>query len=178
MIGFTNGIKEKGEIMIYIGDDPGKTGAIVALDDEGDVIGVCRKSKTTIQDRCEFLNGLDPDNSNDFYAVIEKVGATPQMGTTSAFTFGLEFGFCTTIYVSLSIRHEFFTPQKWQQSLGLTSVKKSEGDTAKKRYLKENAQRIFPHEKIVNDTADAYLIAWFARRSFMGANTTNQKENA
>jgi len=152
--------------MIYIGDDPGKNGAIVALDDDGGVIGVCQTSKTTIQDRCEFLKGLDPDNCNGFYAVVEKVGATPQMGATSAFTFGRGFGFCETVYVALGIRHEFHRPQAWQKELGLTAVKKSDGDTAKKRYLKESAQRLFPGESIINDTADAYLIAWFARKIF------------
>lgn len=161
--------------MIYIGDDPGQCGAIVALDDDGNVIGVCRKDKATMLDRCQFLSGLDLDGGNDFYAVVEKVGATPQMGRTSAFKFGSEWGFCQTIYVALGIRHEFFTPQSWQKSLGLTVVKKSDGDTAKKRYLKENAQRLFPSETITNDTADAYLIAWFAKRVFTGADKAKEQ---
>lgn len=155
--------------MIYIGDDPGASGAIVVLGDDAEVIGVLRKSKSTLNDRCQFVADiLREQEHNNSYCVLEKVSASPQMGVTSAFKFGGEFHGSQMLYAALGVRFELHTPQVWQKELGLTSVKKSDGDTAKKRYLREAAERLFPHENIFNDTADAYLIAWYARKVWMG----------
>ena len=90
-------------------------------------------------------------------AYIEKVGATPQMGVVSAFTFGRSYGWLLGVLDALRIPYEFVTPQKWQKAMGCLTG----GD---KNVSKAAAQRLWPSLKITHANADALLIAEYGRR--------------
>jgi Holliday junction resolvasome RuvABC endonuclease subunit len=149
---FRSGVRQ-----VCIGIDPGKSGAIAAVVTHNqDTFIHWHKLDSTEADTWVFLDELDNGDGNTF-AVIEKVGATPQMGVTSAFTFGKSAGFLLGILTASQIPFEYVTPQTWQKSMGCMS----KGD---KNVTKAAAQRLFPREKITHANADALLIAEYCRR--------------
>lgn len=136
----------------YIGVDPGKSGAIAFLRD-GKWWAV--KNSTTLTD---LSDALDDAWDGGAYAVIETVHSSPQMGVKSAFTFGQSFGQLEALLVANKIPFDRVRPQAWQKDLQCLT----KGD---KNVSKRKAQELFPNgDKITHATADALLLAEFARR--------------
>lgn len=143
---------------MFLGIDPGKSGAVAVVHEAGVYLYSETFAKTSPADLVALLDGCIQ------FAVIEKVSASPQMGVTSAFTFGQWYGLAEGILVSLGIPFERVTPQKWQKEFGLIQRGKKLGDTEKKRQNKARCQELFPGVKITNANADAILIAEYCRR--------------
>lgn len=98
-------------------------------------------------------------------AYVEKVGATPQMGVTSAFTFGHVTGWIEGMLDALLIPWERVQPKAWQKVIGMTGKEfKGISQAERKRKHKAKAQQLFPQETITHATADAILIAEAMRR--------------
>ena len=91
-------------------------------------------------------------------AMIEKVHSSPQMGVTSAFTFGQGFGRLEMAFTASKIPFSYITPQKWQKALECLS----KGD---KNKTKIRAQQLFPAMKVFHWNADGLLIAEYCRRT-------------
>jgi len=142
---------------LYLGIDPGKSGAIAVIDHEGRGAMSIKLSETP-RDVWEWLvvHG-DAD-----YGAIERVGSRPGQGVSSTFKFGESFGFCQGVLVASGVRHEFVSPSKWQGALGC----RSKGD---KNVTKARAQQLFPDVKVTHANADALLLAEYARRIREGA---------
>ena len=138
---------------LYMGIDPGYSGAIVVLDDIGKIHGLVRLSETE-HDVSSFVIKASKDVQ---CAVLEKVSSMPRQGVASTFKFGTSYGFCRALLVCHRIPFETVTPAAWQKALKCLS----KGD---KNVTKAAAQRIWPQEKVVHATADAMLIAEYARR--------------
>jgi hypothetical protein len=83
--------------------------------------------------------------------------ASPQMGVTSAFTFGKGYGGLLMLLTALDIPFDQITPRKWQTAMGCLSG----GD---KNVTKRRAQQLFPKLTITHAIADALLLAEFCRR--------------
>lgn len=141
-----------------IGIDPGGNGGIAILAEGQDPIA--RKMPKTARDLWELLAGHDPAT-----CWIEKVHASPQMGTVSAFKFGYAAGIVHQASVCAGFRVEMVTPQKWQKHHGLIVKGRGLGqdDTSKKNRNKAKAQELFPCLKITHAIADALLIAEYGR---------------
>lgn len=146
--------------MIYIGVDPGKSGA-VAIEDEDGYLAVCRCDETE-HDVAVFLRSW-VGNRGPAFAMIERVHSMPKQGVASSFKFGQSYGFLRGCLIALGIPFEEVMPQKWQKAMGCLS----HGD---KNVTKARAQQLFPGEKITHATADALLIAEYCRRVRMGEN--------
>ena len=141
--------------MLFVGVDPGFSGAIAVVDGNARALGAV-KLKETEHDIWEWMLkelGLHGDH----FAVLEKVGAMPRQGLSSTFKFGHSYGFCRGLLVANQITFEAVTPLKWQVKMGC----KSGGD---KKVTKAAAQRLFPNVKMTHAVADAYLLAEYARR--------------
>ena len=140
--------------MIYIGIDPGKSGAMAIVWPDGQpATGVCRFDATPA-DQADWLLGFDLTQA---VAVMEKVSSSPQMGVVSAFSFGKSQGFLLGLLTALKIPYHEVTPQKWQRAMGCMS----KGD---KNVTKHAAQKLWPHLKITHRDADARLLAEYGRR--------------
>lgn len=140
---------------MWIGIDPGKSGCIAVIEETSSgVLVTSQKLDATDKDVSDFL---DVFALRAKFCLIEKVGASPQMGVVSAFSFGKSFGFLLGILTAHKIPFEFVTPQKWQKGLGCLSG----GD---KNVTKQCAQRLFPSVRFTHATADATLIAEHCRR--------------
>lgn len=136
----------------YVGVDPGSSGGIAVLD-EGFIEPRTLKLKdaTEAEIAC-FLREL----AGDAVCVIEKVSATPQMGVTSAFSFGQSYGILRGCIAGAGIPIAYVSPVKWQNALNC----RTGGD---KNRSKAAAQNLFPTLKITHAIADALLLATYAK---------------
>ncbi len=148
----------------FIGVDPGKSGAIVALGIHPTIEVHC-VCKNTERELWEFVQSQVRDPSGETFAMIEKVHAMPKQGVTSMFNFGQSYGYLRGILVASQIPFEAVTPAKWQKRYGLIR-KKKESDTDKKNRHKAVAQELFPTTKVTHALADALLIAHFCREHY------------
>lgn len=141
---------------MWIGIDPGKSGGIGVIEETSQgVLVTSQKLDATDADVSLFL---DQFALTAKFCFIEKVGATPQMGVCSAFTFGRSFGFLIGLLTAHRIPFDFVTPQKWQKALGCLTG----GD---KNVSKAAAQRLFPSVTFTHANSDAVLLAEYCRRT-------------
>lgn len=147
--------------MIYLGVDPGASGAIVAID--GDEI-VHARNDWTERDVSDWLDNLKMSHEFDaplLHATLEQVSAMPKQGVSSTFKFGMSYGFLRGLLIAHQIPFETVTPVKWQQVMRC----RSRGD---KNITKARAQELFPSHKWTHRTADAVLLAEYGRRMLEG----------
>ena len=142
---------------IYIGIDPGKSGAIAFVPETGKPWTVkCSETDKDISD--SFLE----IEHEELYACIEKVGpgvfGAGKMGSKSAFTFGASFGGLLMLLTCHRVRYNRVLPRTWQTAMQCMTG----GD---KNVSKRRAQELFPEIKITHAIADALLIAEYARRA-------------
>jgi len=143
---------------LYIGVDPGKSGAIAFIPEDGEPWFI--KTNETLQDISDALNSAWGVNGR-LSALIEKVHSSPQMGVKSAFTFGESYGQLTALLVAHGIPYDTVRPQAWQKAMQCMT----KGD---KNITKAKAQSLFPGMKITHANADALLIAEHCRRNLRG----------
>lgn len=141
---------------LYLGLDPGQSGAIAALMPNGTVV-CCITLKDTEHDICNSLRSLIEYHHT--CAMLERVSSMPGQGVASSFKFGANYGFLRGLLVALQIPFEEVTPSKWQGYLKC----RSKGD---KNVTKAAAQRKWPSEKITHGNADALLIAEYCRQNY------------
>lgn len=145
--------------MIIIGIDPGKSGGIAWCNDGKFTV---EKMPETALDLWELIcNIADRVASStrhlDCVAYLEQVHSSPQMGVTSAFTFGHGFGQIEMALTAAGIPFERLRPQAWQKAMGCMT----KGD---KNVSKRRAQELFPQIKVTHANADALLICEYGRR--------------
>lgn len=153
--------------MRYLGIDPGKSGGLAIISDEGVGLGVrvvtaCKMPTTNpeLLTKLRELKGAAP-----LTAVLEYVRSRPGMSSVATFTFGRGLGAIEMALAALRIPYEDVTPQKWQTALGCMS----HGD---KNITKARAMKLFPNYNrkfcITHATADALLLAEYCRRFHRG----------
>ncbi len=118
--------------MKYIlGIDPGLKGAIALYAPERQIvihdmptheITINNKKKNRI-DIYELARLIDFHAANIEHAYVEEVTASPQMGVTSSFSFGMSAGIVHGIIAANLIPMTFVRPQLWKKHFGLTSDK-------------------------------------------------------
>lgn len=145
--------------MIYIGIDPGKSGAMAFIGENGDV--------TVFPfDEAKYLGHLKalahpPCQAK---AVVEHVGAMPGQGVTSMFNFGRGFGWLLGVLDACQIPYELVRPQKWKKEYSVTGDKNSSTAVCK-RLFPDVSLLPTPRCKKDNDgMAEALLMAEYARR--------------
>lgn len=144
--------------MLYLGIDPGVGGGLGLIDDLGHCVASAKMPETP-RDLCDLVTLWWRDA--DMRAAVEFVRATPQMGVTSAFTFGRGYGVICGVLAGVGLPHEEVRPQIWQRAIGCMT----KGD---KNVSKAKAQQIFPNVKVTHAIADSLLIAEWLRRREIG----------
>jgi len=143
--------------VLYLGIDPGRSGACALVGDEG---AWTIKCTATERDLWEWL---DEHAITAARAVIEKVHAMPGQGVTSMFRFGESYGSLRAWLIALSVPFEAVTPGRWQKVFGLMGKWRSNRE--KKNAHKARAQELFPGVTVTHAVADALLLAEYARRT-------------
>lgn len=151
---------------LYMGIDPGKSGAVALID-----YNEPYKTWATF-DTGEFpednVAALIPYMDKIKGCVIEKVNAFG-MGRTSAFTFGCNVGMWLGILAALDIPHQAVTPQAWQKAYFASPYRKGKDRKAIKKHSIKSAESLFDGFTCRigrADKADALHLALAARDLF------------
>ena len=146
--------------MIFVGVDPGKNGAVAAVDAKGSVIGISRFVHAETEGRIaliilDFVAELDADEIKA--ATIERVGAMPRQGVVSMFTFGRVYGEAWAGLLASQCRTFAVTPSTWQRDLYLP---KRDCVTNHKRALKQEAETRFGRKLLLAEADAVWLAEW------------------
>lgn len=143
----------------YIGIDPGKSGALALLTEDGQCTVVpFHESAYT-----EILKAASGPSS---VCCLEKVGAMPGQGVVSMFNFGHNLGYIEGLLQAFDIPYQLVPPQTWKKEFCVTSDKNTSIEVCRK---------LFPHvcllptarsRKPSDGMAEAMLMAEYARRRF------------
>lgn len=149
--------------MVYLGIDPGVSGGLALIDDHRQVLAVHRMPRE-LGVLVEVLRTIHEQRAvsrphGPIPVGIEKVGASPQMGVVSAFTFGRNVGELYGALLAIGYVVYPVAPLRWQNALGC----RTGGD---KHITQARAQALFPGVRpVTHAIADALLIAEYTRRT-------------
>lgn len=145
--------------MIFLGVDPGESGAFGVVGIDGSPVTSWKFKEQTERDIWDAMKEftLSPDVG---LATLEQVNAMPKQGVSSSFKFGQSYGFLRGLLAASAVPYELVRPQAWQ---GLLQCRTG-GD---KNISKAKAQQLFPGVKITHANADALLLAEYARRTWI-----------
>jgi len=145
--------------MIYLGIDPGKSGAVAVYDSRANTLEVlkCPETETGMAD----LIHNHTHKAANVECYIEKVhggvfgGAKGQKaGSVSMFNFGRNFGGWLGILAAFQIRTHTVPPKKWQGKMGDLPKDKDK----RKNEIHQRMEREFPSVRIYKYAADAVAI--------------------
>jgi len=152
--------------MSIIAIDPGLTGGFAVLTNTGEYVSaaplpVIRDGALAWIDGDE-LRGMifAAKDATPTCCIIERVGAMPKQGVTSAFNFGCSFGSLLGAVTVLGCPLHLVQAAKWKRDLGLSSDKNASLDKARLLFPSAPLSR-----KKDDGVAEALLIAhWYATR--------------
>lgn len=174
--------------MRYLGIDPGKEGAVAALDQEGRCIEILATPMITAEkggrdafDLVEIRQLLTRQSDaahGALFVTVEKLAPLPGMaggrrmgGTIANFNRGVARGW-EWMLVAMGIPYQMVAPQRWQRPMLADT---GEGDTGRRALVA--AKRLWPltslrrtarSRKDDEDFADALLIGEWGRREHQG----------
>lgn len=150
--------------MITLGIDPGLSGALAALDDDGNLqrvvdLPVIRDGKLSWIDGGALQSLLiDTLQGREARVFIERVQAFPKQGRSSAFNFGVGFGSILSVLQARHLAIELITPTHWKREMALSSDKKAS---------LHKARLLFPTADVGlekhDGRAEALLLAYWGR---------------
>lgn len=151
--------------MSVCGVDPGKTGGMVLLRDDGAILTSLPLDLLELRTIAEHLRDWAPTHT-----FVEQVSAMPGQGVVSTFTFGRVFGEVLGMLAALDLPHTLVRPATWQKVAyaGVSGDGKERSRVAAARlFPKENFHATprsrTPHGGMV----DAALIAEYGRRTIL-----------
>lgn len=144
--------------MIYIGIDPGKSGALAFIEPEHVDVSVYTFDERAYAELLESASGYD------CRCCLERVGAMPKQGTVSMFHFGENFGFIQGLLTAFRIPYELVTPQKWKKEFQITGDKNSSLAVCKRLFPDVSLRKSDRCRKDHDGMAEALLMAEYARR--------------
>lgn len=146
---------------MFIGIDPGASGAIAVLDAKGYLLDHApmptfrdgKSARVNAAALAGFLAEYDAAKT----AFVERVGSMPGQGLSSTFAFGHSAGVVEGVLAALHIPAVLITPQAWKKGAGLIGKDKDAARTI--------AARLYPFNRTLDlkgkgqALADAILIA-------------------
>ena len=147
--------------MIYIGIDPGASGAFAVLDENGAHVFPWGSEGFK---RVLLIARSKADGQ--VMACVEKVGAMPGQGVTSMFSFGKNAGYIEGVLEAIGIPYQLVSPQKWKKEYSLGSDKKQSIEVCKRLFPDVSLRRTDKCRKDDDGMAEALLMAEYARRHF------------
>lgn len=144
--------------MKVIGIDPGLTGALALLDDDGlRVVDMPVVGKRA--DAHEITDILTAWGHVDL-VVLEEVSTRPGLSAAAVLTTGINWGIVAGVIAALERPCRLIRPQTWTKALEVGSDKDAHRAAAKRLY--PNHADLFARKKD-DGRADAALIAWWGR---------------
>lgn len=144
---------------IYIGIDPGKSGALAMIRGDGDI----RVRPFNSAEYVEVLTGLT-SISREIKCCVEKVSAMPGQGVVSMFNFGHNLGFIEGVLQANRIPYQLVPPQTWKKEFSLNSDKAKSIEVCQKLFPNVSLLATERSRKPNDGMAEALLMAEYARR--------------
>jgi crossover junction endodeoxyribonuclease RuvC len=162
---------------LWIGIDPGLTGAVAAIDDYGNLValqdtpvitvrkGKGRRSEYSEPGMTTLLEGiLNSGEKAHARVLIENVHSMPKQGVASSFSFGVGFGIWRGIIAALRLPCERVEPTVWKRALHLSRDKGKAVQRALRLYPRADLGHTYHGRTIYHDgRAEALLLAHYAR---------------
>lgn len=153
--------------MIYIGIDPGLSGAIAVFDMKKGHLSVIDMPVVEVERNGKKKRELSPAMlahvlgliGKPSTAFVERVGAMPGQGVSSVFSFGRSLGTIEGALAALQIPMTLVVPQAWQKACGVRGGK--DGSRQRAAELFPNFADLFSRKKD-DGRADAACLAWYA----------------
>lgn len=150
--------------MIIIGIDPGGSGALAVMLEDGTLldyllmptIKVGTKTRVNGAAIAAFIHRMIDDH-RFAHCYLEQVGSMPGQGVSSTFTFGHAAGLVEGVITGAGLPLTLVTPQAWKKQAGLIGQDK---DAARSRAI-----QLYPNLRVLDlkakgqAVADAILIA-------------------
>lgn len=150
---------------VYLGIDPGFSGAIASLDSATGALNVIdmpvltnTKGKTEL-DHITLFDALKVPADQHVQCFLEFVASRPGQGAPATFRFGQGYGAIEMALAANRIPIHYITPSKWKKYFGLSSDKGASRGLATKRF--PNQAHLFTRVKD-DGRAEAALIALYA----------------
>lgn len=161
---------------LFVGIDPGLSGALAVLTDAGRLVDVVsmptephgKSRRVSGREVRAWLEGITEATEGAPFTlcVLEQVASRPGQGAPSVFTFGRAFGAVEGVLSALAVPTDYATPQTWKRAFGLTSDK---AESIRKACDLVPGLAGWPRPKgPTHDQAEAVLLAEFARRRWSG----------
>ena len=152
--------KDLSHSKIYVGIDPGKSGALCVIEDDFIKAYPCPDN---VQDMAlMFAMAISVNETKTVVAYIEKVCARPTDGRASIWKFAENYGVWLGIAGAYEVDLKTVAPQRWIKYFETPKLEKNK----RKRYLRDKARSMYPDLKKVSlKTADAILIATYAKET-------------
>ena len=145
--------------MVFVGIDPGKSGAIAVIDGDGKSLG---HSVFSWQEYDMIIkHTVSQDNC---LAIVEQVHAMPKQGVSSCFTFGQNFGFIQGLLFANNCPFQEVSPVKWKKYFGLNKDKNASIMCATRLFPSLDLRATSKCRKAHDGIAEAYLLAEYGRR--------------
>ena len=149
---------------MIVGIDPGISGAVAWVSDEGFLLSAMDMPTLSVNGKMKVnphILASDLSFRKPKIAVIEDVGAMPGQGVSSMFNFGYSAGILAGVCAGLGIPTVFYRPAVWKRQAGVP---------ADKGAARQMAQRLWPGSRAFDRVKDhgraeaALLARWYATR--------------
>lgn len=141
----------------YIGIDPGKSGAMAVIFENGEV-------QTQTFDPLLYIGLISRLKYSDVKCCVEKVSAMPGQGVVSMFNFGHNLGYIEGVLRASGVPYQLVPPQTWKKEFSLSSDKNKSIDVCQKLFPNVNLLATPRCKKPHDGIAEAVLMAEYARR--------------
>jgi len=156
--------------MITIGIDPGLSGSVAVLGEEGIIkiydtpVAEIKSGKKTKRAyvESEMARILSNYNIDGAHAAIEGQHAFPGQGVSSMYKLGLGYGLWVGILAALKIPYTVISSTKWKKGMGLTGKEKA-ASCLRAQQLYPDAELFTERGRALDGRADALLIATYLK---------------
>lgn len=149
--------------MLYLGIDPGFSGAWGLIDHHGQyrACGDMHHTDKYLLTQFVFEEIVDALHGDDHEVVVETVHSMPKQGVASSFKFGVAYGGAVALAERLNSAWHMVTPQVWKRALKLDSDKQKSLALARQLWPEAPLKR-----QKDNGRAEALLMAYWLRKEY------------
>jgi hypothetical protein len=150
---------------MFLGIDPGLSGAVAVLDDDGALVCVHDTPILTLKvargirheyDVPGLVSLLAPYRGSQAHVILEKSQPMPGQGTRSMFTIGYGYGLWLGILGALRIPYTPVRPAVWKKAFSPGTDKEASRHRAMQLFPSADLRRKKDHGR-----AEALLLAWY-----------------
>ena len=147
----------------YIGIDPGISGGVAVIDEEGNIKAYkCPKSSEEMALLFQIIINKTP--TGNIKLLMERVWARPTNAVRAAFSYGVNYGQWLGVAATHEVQMNTALPIEWIKWIGCPKALKKD---VRKRWLKEKAGKLYPDiNKLTLATSDAILITHYAKEEY------------